>query len=114
MSRPQWVAKEPAVDQTIVEILLILAAVKVVFISGILWMVFKREIKDWWRERQARKLPPAIPICLYCQSTWTQAVDEGQSRWDGEDLVLVTTYECQHCRLPFWHVERVKTGALKP
>jgi hypothetical protein len=38
---------------------------------------------------------------------YTTAIGEAEPRWDGEELVMTTTYECQHCHLPFWHVERV-------
>lgn len=94
----------------IITILLVLAAVKSVVFGVILYLVFRKDIKEWWVNR--RNPPPVRdPVCMYCQSTWTHAVDEGQTRWEGDELVLVTTYECEHCRLPFWHVERVPVSA---
>ena len=93
----------------IIVILLVVAFLKFIFIGIILFLVFRPNLK----QLRARKTPPEVPICMYCESRWTTAVDEGQARWDGDDLVLVTTYECQHCRLPFWHVERVSTVSLK-
>jgi len=95
---------------TIIVVLLIVALVKFVMIGIIVLVVFKPDLKQW---QKTRKKPLTAPICMYCQSKWTKALDEGQTRWDGDDLVLVTTYECQHCHLPFWHVERVPTGSLR-
>jgi len=94
-------------------ILLIIALVKFILFGVILFVVFRRDIQQWWSGKKAEKKPLSVPVCMYCQSKWTRALDEGQPRWDNEDLVLVTTYECQHCHLPFWHVERVPTGSLK-
>jgi hypothetical protein len=98
----------------IILIFLVIAAVKTVIFGVILYKVFRQDIHHWWNEdRRQKQKTPAVPTCMYCQSVWTVAVDEGSTRWDGEDLVLVTTYECQHCHLPFWHVERVPMGAAK-
>lgn len=93
----------------ILVILLIIAAVKFVFFGFVLFHVFRPELKN------AGKRQPAstTPICVYCESRWTHAVDEGQTRWDNDDLVLVTTYQCEHCALPFWHVERVPMGSAR-
>ena len=90
-------------------ILLVLALVKFVFIGWLLLVVFKPDL----RQLRAKKEPQTVPTCMYCDSKWTTPIDEGQTRWDKEDLVLVTAYECQHCGLPFWHVERIPTGTLK-
>lgn len=93
----------------IILILLIVAAVKFVLIAVICFWVFRPDLKAM----VAEKKPQTVPTCPYCQSKWTEAIDEGQTRWDGDELVLVTTYECQHCHFPVWHVERVPTGSLK-
>ncbi len=94
----------------ILVILLIVAAVKFVFFAIVLYFVFR---PDFGKLRK-RAPAPSTPICIYCESRYTEPVDEGQTRWENEDLVLVTTYKCQHCALPFWHVERVPMGTLKP
>jgi hypothetical protein len=93
----------------IIYLLLVLATVKFVFFGWILWKVFRPEIKQLEAEGKATLLDP---VCMYCESKWTRAVDEGQTRWDGDDLVLVTTYECEHCGLPFWHVQRVPVSKI--
>lgn len=96
---------------TILLILLIVAAVKFVIFGVILFVVFRRDI-DAYRGDWAESKAPALPACVYCQSVYIRPVDEGQTRWENDSLVLVTTYECQHCHLPFWHVERVAAGSL--
>lgn len=88
-------------------ILLAVAAVKFVLFGIILLVVFKPDFKRLWAGEEAA----IAPTCLYCGSKWTEPVEEGETRWEGDDLVLVTTYECQHCHLPFWHVERVPTAS---
>jgi hypothetical protein len=93
---------------SILVILLVVAAIKFVFFGIILYFVFRPELR-----KGARRKAPTTITCMYCQSKWTRPVDEGQTRWEDDDLVLVTTYECQHCHLPFWHVERVPVGSLK-
>jgi hypothetical protein len=92
-----------------VAILLIIALVKSIFFGVVLLVVFRPDL----RKLRKKKARPDVPTCMYCQSKWTRAIDEGQTRWDNDDLVLVTTYECEHCHLPFWHVERVPTSSLK-
>ncbi len=95
-------------------ILLIVAAIKFVVFGGILLRIFRKDIQQYWRERsEARTSTPESPRCMYCQSLYTEPVDEGQTRWEDDSLVLVTTYECQHCHLPFWNVERVAVGSLR-
>jgi hypothetical protein len=96
------------VDNILV-ILLIVAAVKFVFFGFILFFVFRPD----FRKLGKRAAPPSTPICVYCESRYTVPVDEGQTRWEDDDLVLVTTYQCQHCSMPFWHVERVPMGSVK-
>lgn len=90
-------------------ILLILVVVKLIIIGVLLGVVFKDDVSAM----RVKRSEPRLPECMYCQSVWTQPTDEGQTRWEGDELVLVTTYECQHCHLPFWHVERVPIGTLK-
>ena len=94
---------------SIVVILLILIIVKFCIIGPLLFYIFRDEIKTW------RKAPetPTEPVCVYCQSRWTQVVDQGTPRWEGEDLVIATTYECQHCHTPFWRVERLPVGSVR-
>jgi hypothetical protein len=93
----------------ILVLLLIVATVKFIFFGIVLFFVFRPELKNIGK----RKPAPTTPVCVYCESRWTRPVDEGQTRWEDDDLVLVTTYECQHCSLPFWHVERVPMGSMK-
>lgn len=97
---------------SIVTILLIIAAVKFVLFGGILYWVFRGDIRSW-RAQRRRKPVPTTPACVYCGSKWTHAQPEQESRWEGEELVLVTTYQCQHCEMPFWRVERVAVGRVK-
>ncbi len=98
----------------IILIFVVVATVKSIIIGIILYRVFRQDIHHWWNhERKAKQASPTIPICVYCQSAWTSPVGEAQTRWEAEELVLVTTYECQHCHLPFWHVERVPVTTLK-
>lgn len=92
---------------TIVVILIVIAGLKFVLFGGILWPVFKDDIRAWLHGREAKAQQPS---CMYCGSVYALPADEGQVRWENEQLVLVTMYECQHCRLPFWHVERVPVG----
>jgi hypothetical protein len=94
---------------TIIVVLLVVAAVKFVIVAIILLAVFRPDIRQW----RTRKKPVSVPACPGCRSKYTRVIDEGQTRWDHDDLVLVTTYECRHCHFPFWHVERVPTGSLK-
>ncbi len=78
--------------------------IKLALFGPLLYFVFRDEIETYLRNRKTKS---SVPRCVYCQSVWTTAVGEGEPRWDGEELVMTTTYECQHCHLPFWHVERV-------
>lgn len=98
--------------RSMVIILLVVAAIKFVVFGVILYRVFRDDIKEWWSEQTNEPVGP--PVCVYCQSAWTEPVDEGQTRWEGSELVLVTTYECQHCRWQFWRVERVAMLAGTP
>lgn len=91
---------------TIIIILIVVATVKFFLFGGILWAVFKDEIRGWLRKPE----PSWEPVCMYCGSVYTRQVDEGQMRWEDDHFVLVTMYECDHCDLPFWHVERISTG----
>ncbi len=96
----------------ILVILLIIAAVKFVIFGVILFVVFRRDIQEYRGDR-TESAAPALPACVYCQSVYIEPVGDGQTRWENDELVLVTTYECQHCHLPFWHVERVAAGSLQ-
>jgi hypothetical protein len=95
-----------------VAILLVLIIIKSIIFSVLIWVVFRDDIKAYLAGKKSGE-ESTVPTCMYCQSQWTLAVDEGSTRWDGDELVLVTTFECQHCRLPFWHVERVPAALLK-
>ena len=95
----------------ILVILLVLAVVKFFGFGGLLLWMFRGDISEW---RSGRGQETQVsPTCVYCESKWTAAVDEGQTRWDNDELVLSTTYECQHCHMPFWHVERVRVDKIK-
>jgi hypothetical protein len=101
---------------SILVILLVIAAVKLVFFGALLTYVFRGDIAEWRAHRKSATAiseQPVDPMCVYCGSKWTVALDEGQSRWEGQDLVLVTSFRCQHCDLPFWRVDRVHVGSLK-
>lgn len=91
-------------------ILLIVALVKFVLFGVILYVVFKPDIKGYVSPKPKTRSQPA---CMYCGSLYTHRVDEGQTRWEEDSLVLVTEYECEHCKLPFWHVERVPIPTAK-
>jgi 5-methylcytosine-specific restriction endonuclease McrA len=97
----------------IITILLVIALVKTIVFGWIVFVVFRKDIREYFTGKRAARKAPPVPTCMYCQSKWTQPIDEGQTRWDKDELILVTTYECQHCHLPFWHVERVPTGSLR-
>jgi hypothetical protein len=90
--------------------LLVIASLKFILFGWILWTVFRPDIEQ--HEAEGRTTAQVAPTCMYCESKWTHAVDEGKTRWDGEVLVLVITYECDHCKLPFWHVERVPVSKI--
>jgi len=92
----------------IIVIVLILVVVKFFIIGPLLFYVFRDDIRAWRQKPE----PLAAPVCMYCESRWTQPVDEGTPRWEGDELVLVTTYECQHCHMPFWRVERVPVSSM--
>ncbi|HZU11585.1 MAG TPA: hypothetical protein VFB58_02000 [Chloroflexota bacterium] len=79
-----------------------------IFIAGpLLFMVFRDDIRRYWA---GRKQKAHEPCCPGCASRYAAPLDEGVIRWEGDDLVLVTGYQCQHCGYPFWHVERVPMG----
>jgi hypothetical protein len=94
-------------------IFLVIAAIKSVVFGGILYFVFRDDIREWWSGKD-EPAASAMPACVYCQSVWTQPVGDPETRWEDDELVLVTTYECQHCRLPFWRVERVPVTSSRP
>lgn len=98
---------------SIVVLLLIVAVVHFLIAAIFLPLAFQDDIRQWRERRRQVREAPTVPTCMYCGSRWTHVRDEGQTRWDADDLVLVTTHECDHCGLPFWHVERVHTTAVK-
>jgi hypothetical protein len=95
---------------TLISVLLISVVVLLPIKAGILYFVFRDDIRAYLAQRQTK---PTSPVCMYCQSQWTEMVDEGSTHWEGDELVLVTTYACQHCHLPFWHVERVPVATAR-
>jgi hypothetical protein len=81
--------------------------VKFILVAFVIHIVFKDDIRQYREQKEEEKKAGVAPVCMYCGSAWTHATDEGQTRWENDELILVTTYECEHCTLPFWHVERV-------
>ncbi|GAC1335254.1 MAG: hypothetical protein NVS2B16_05770 [Chloroflexota bacterium] len=98
---------------TLVVLLLVVAGIHFLIAAIFLPLVFRDDIRQWRAERRLNAEQTREPACMYCGSKWTHALDEGQTRWDNGDLVLVTTFECDHCHLPFWHVERVHTTVIR-
>jgi len=94
-------------------VLLIVGIFHFVLAAVILPIVFRKDIREWRDGRRKGKQRISAPVCMYCGSRWTRARDEGRTRWDNHELVLVTAYECEHCRMPFWHVDRLATTATK-
>jgi hypothetical protein len=94
----------------ILVILLIVAVIKFVIIGVIIYVVFRPDIRSYLGRKP---VATTTPVCMYCGSVYTHVAGEGETRWEQDDLVLVTEYECDHCRLPFWHVERVPVVSLK-
>ena len=93
----------------IILILLVVAIIKFILVAVILWFIFRREARSFFGKPE----PPSSPTCIYCRSVWTHQVGESETRWEGNELLLVTTYECQHCHFPTTHVEHVKAGAAR-
>lgn len=94
---------------TLIWVFLLSVVVLLPFKAAFLYWVFRDDIRQYLAERRvpARRKP----VCLYCQSESVRPVEDGVTRWEGESLVLVTTFECLHCQLPFWNVERVPVAA---
>lgn len=95
----------------IILIFLIIAGVKSVIFGFILYRVFRKDIREWWAEKHQPKVVTR-PICLFCQSVWTHPVGQPESRWDGNELTVITTYECEHCHFPNRFVEHFTVGGL--
>ena len=88
------------------QILLILLAFKalvLVVIGAILWKVLGPEL----RAPRPQYGMPGVR-CVYCHATPALFHSEEQ-RWEDDELVLVRTYECRECHMPFWRIERVPT-----
>lgn len=98
--------------QYIIPILMVIATIKMIVLGAFLWYVFKPDIREYREHHERQQGPAAAPSCMYCGSKYALLLDEGQTRWEGDHLVLVSSYECQHCHLPFWHVERVPAASL--
>ena len=95
---------------TLIWILLLSVVLLLPLKAALLYWIFRDDIREYFAERRIRE---SSPVCIYCRSPWTLAADEGAPRWEGDELVLVTTYTCQECFLPFWHVERVPVAAAR-
>lgn len=78
--------------------------------AAFLYWIFRDDIREYLAERRTKA---STPLCMYCGSHYTQMVDDDTTRWEGDELVLVTTYTCLDCNLPFWHVERVPATTAK-
>lgn len=94
-----------------VYILIVLIVAKIVVLSvtgAILYKVLGPEL---------RAPKPTNPMpgvrCLYCHATPSLFHSE-ETRWEGSDLVIVRTYECRQCHMPFWRLERVKALEKEP
>lgn len=96
-----------------VTLLIVIAVVKTFVICTVLYVVFRQDIHEWWQSRK-RAAASNEPVCIYCASVWLTQMDEGQTHWDGDELVLSREYQCQHCQLPFWRVERVASRPAVP
>jgi len=104
---------EATVD-SIIAILLIVAAIKFVLFGIVLYFVFRPDLRTLLRRKRPQPDVTAAPVCMYCDSQYARATGEVQTRWEGNELVLVTTFECEHCHFPLWRVERIPVGAAKP
>ncbi len=85
-------------------ILLILVAAKMIVlivIGVLLYKVFGTEL----RPTKSTYPMPGVK-CVYCHFSPSLFHSE-ETRWENDDLILVKTYECRKCHLPFWKVERV-------
>ncbi|GEM_PF-5892064 len=85
-------------------IILVFIAAKIVIlaVTGVLLY------KVFWPE--LRRPRPQYPMpgvrCIYCRATPALLHSEDQ-RWEGDELVLVQTFECRECHMPFWRLERI-------
>lgn len=89
-----------------VEILLIFIGAKIVILTVtgvILWKVMGSELRS---PRQTYGMPGVR--CVYCHDTPSILHGE-EERWEENELVMVRTFECRRCHMPFWQIERVKT-----
>ncbi|HEV3312674.1 MAG TPA: hypothetical protein VG815_19345 [Chloroflexota bacterium] len=87
------------------QVILILLASKVVVLivaGAIFWKVMGPEL----RAPRPRYGIPGVR-CVYCHATPSVLHSEEQ-RWEEDELVMVRTYECRECHMPFWRVERVQ------
>jgi hypothetical protein len=83
-------------------ILIIIAVVKIVVLGFVAW----KYLWPQWRGPAPKTVAPPAIKCIYCHAAPVMMLGE-ERRWEGDELVLVTTYECNRCRLPFWHLERI-------
>lgn len=88
-------------------IIVLFFVIKLVIFGPLLYFVFRDDIRQYFAQRGL----PSPPTCPLCRSRYAQPTDDARTQWEGEDLVLVTGYECEHCHYPFWHVERVSLTA---
>lgn len=95
-----------------VTILLIIVIVKSIIFACLIWIVFRDDIKEYISSKKGED-KPELAICMYCHSRWTSPVDEGQTKVEGAELVVVTEYRCEHCLMPFWNVKRLPLALPK-
>ncbi len=86
------------------QIILILVAAKI-FIVTVVSIIVWRVIGPEWKAQRRHYGMPGVR-CIYCRATPALFHSEEQ-KWEGDELVLVRTYECRECHMPFWKVERV-------
>lgn len=93
--------------ETIIIVFVVMKLVIFAIIGPILYKLLGPEL---------RKPSPSAPLpgamCMYCgeANPLVQAEDQ---RWEGGELVMVRTYECQSCHLPYWNVERLSAVESK-
>ncbi|HZT97976.1 MAG TPA: hypothetical protein VFB34_14170 [Chloroflexota bacterium] len=78
------------------------AKVIVLAVTGtILYKVFAPDLK-----RRKPLAEMAGVKCVYCHFSPALYHSE-ETRWEADELVLVKTYECRRCHMPFWRIERL-------
>lgn len=96
----------------ILVILLVIAIVKFFVFGGILYVVFREDIAQWWSQKEKEEAAPRTLVCPFCASKWTREVSQQEPRWEHGDLILATNHECLHCHYPIVTLERVRVGKV--